>query len=193
MHYAKYASMYLKRTFFFDANPPLGKLLVALAGYLVGFDGGSFGFEKIGAEYPEEVPVFAFRLVPALFGSLITPTVYLILCELGLNPWAGALAGILVLLGMSNDFTRLDGKVDFLFCRYGCSCSIQIRPPGVNDACVLINGSFQRPQDEKIFEEAILYWMVVLVVFCRLEHGPCVYRQVSRILLVLPVRCDPST
>jgi len=39
MHYGKYVGQYLKRTFFFDANPPLGKLLIASAAYLANFDG----------------------------------------------------------------------------------------------------------------------------------------------------------
>ena len=133
MHYGKYAAIYIKNTFFFDANPPLGKMLVALAGYIAGFDGeiyylpnqpisitffilisipivktmlniaskleGNFGFDKIGTPYPDDIPLFALRFVPALAGSALTPTIYLILCELGLSPFAGGLAGILFLFG----------------------------------------------------------------------------------------------
>ena len=50
-------------------------------------------------EYSDDVPVFALRLLPALCGALISPSVYLILCELGVSKWTGALAGILLLLG----------------------------------------------------------------------------------------------
>lgn len=75
MHYGKYASLYLKNTFFFDANPPLGKMLIgqfwinhydiicacsALAGYLAGFD-GKFSFDKIGQEYTDAVPLWSLR------------------------------------------------------------------------------------------------------------------------------------
>merc|ERR1719500_1600611 len=95
MHYGKYASLYLKNTFFFDSNPPLGKMLIALAGYLAGFD-GKFGFDKIGQEYSETVPLWHLRFLPALAGSLLTPTVYLLITELGLSPYAGALAGLMV-------------------------------------------------------------------------------------------------
>jgi dolichyl-phosphate-mannose-protein mannosyltransferase len=60
MHYGKYAAHYLKNTFFFDANPPLGKLMVAFAGYLADFD-GKFGFDKIGQEYTDNVPLWTLR------------------------------------------------------------------------------------------------------------------------------------
>jgi len=96
MHYGKYASLYLKNTFFFDSNPPLGKMMIAFAGYLAGFD-GKFTFDKIGQEYPPEVPLWALRLIPALAGSLMTPTVYLIMTELGLSYYAGGLAAFMVL------------------------------------------------------------------------------------------------
>jgi len=96
MHYGKYASLYLKNTFFFDSNPPLGKMMIAFAGYLAGFD-GKFSFEKIGQEYPHDLPLWALRFIPALSGSLLTPTVYLIMTELGLSYYAGGLAAFMVL------------------------------------------------------------------------------------------------
>ena len=102
MHYGKYASLYLKKIFFFDANPPLGKLLIAFAGYLFGYDGGTFGFDKIGTSYPEEVPHVILRLVPAIFGSLLTPSVFLILCELKVTVYARYLACFMVVFGMND-------------------------------------------------------------------------------------------
>ena len=98
MHYGKYASLYLKNTFFFDSNPPLGKMMIAFAGYLAGFD-GKFTFDKIGQEYPADLPLWALRFIPALSGSLMTPTVYLIMTELGLSYYAGGLAAFMVLFG----------------------------------------------------------------------------------------------
>ena len=49
--------------------------------------------------YPDHVPVAGLRFFPALFGSALLPTVYLIVCELGMTAWAGALAGFFMLLG----------------------------------------------------------------------------------------------
>ena len=83
VHYGKYAALYLKKTLFFDSNPSLGKMLIAIAGYLAGFD-GRFSFDKIGH--------------PSHCGFFLSPTVYLISNELKLGPYSGALALLMVLL-----------------------------------------------------------------------------------------------
>ncbi len=46
LHYGRYAGLYLKRTFFFDSHPPLGKQLLAAAGYLAGFQGTPTAFPR---------------------------------------------------------------------------------------------------------------------------------------------------
>ena len=75
MHYGKYASLYLKNTFFFDSNPPLGKMIIALAGYLAGFD-GKFSFDKIGQEYPHDIPLFALRYITHILNNLHNLIIY---------------------------------------------------------------------------------------------------------------------
>uniref|UniRef100_V5HA07 Protein O-mannosyltransferase 1 n=2 Tax=Ixodes ricinus TaxID=34613 RepID=V5HA07_IXORI len=97
LHYGKFASLYMKNTFFFDSHPPLGKQLVALAGYLAGFDGNA-QFDRIGGSYSASVPLWALRFVPAFFGSLLVPTTYHLATSLGLARSSAALAAILMLL-----------------------------------------------------------------------------------------------
>lgn len=77
----------------------MGKLVIALAGYLIGFDGGQFNYDKIGTPYPDEVPYVVFRFVPAFFGALLNPTVFHILCELKVTPYAGYLASFMIIFG----------------------------------------------------------------------------------------------
>lgn len=88
----------MKKTYFFDSHPPLGKQLVSIAAYLAGFD-GTFKFDRIGSEYTDAVPLFALRIVPALCGSLVLPTVYHLALELGFKQWSSAIAGIILLFG----------------------------------------------------------------------------------------------
>ncbi|EZA57599.1 hypothetical protein DMN91_002403 [Ooceraea biroi] len=97
LHYGKYIGLYMKRTFFFDSHPPLGKQLVSAAAYLAGFD-GQFKFDRIGSPYDDVVPLYALRLIPAICGSLLIPTSYYLVLELGLRQWAAAIGGILLLL-----------------------------------------------------------------------------------------------
>ncbi|KAK9421082.1 putative Dolichyl-phosphate-mannose--protein mannosyltransferase [Seiridium unicorne] len=98
VHFGKFASYYLERTYFFDVHPPFGKLLFALMGWLVGYD-GHFHFENIGDSYiTNKVPYVAFRAMPALLGSLTVSVTYLIMWESGYSLPACVVAAGLILL-----------------------------------------------------------------------------------------------
>lgn len=92
----------MRKVFFFDQHPPLGKQLIAGAAYIAGFD-GKYNFTAIGAEYSSNVPIFALRLVPALCGSLLVPVVYKILIQMKLKSMTAAIGGLLVILGESKN------------------------------------------------------------------------------------------
>ncbi|CAK7566290.1 MAG: Dolichyl-phosphate-mannose--protein mannosyltransferase 4 [Sporothrix epigloea] len=98
VHFGKFASYYIQRTYFFDVHPPFGKLLFAFVGWLVGYD-GHFHFDNIGDSYlANKVPYLAFRALPALLGSLTVTVTYLIMWESGYSLPACVLAAGLVLL-----------------------------------------------------------------------------------------------
>ncbi|KAI1499163.1 dolichyl-phosphate-mannose-proteinmannosyltransferase [Biscogniauxia marginata] len=98
VHFGKFASYYLEHTYFFDVHPPFGKLLFALMGWLVGYD-GHFHFENIGDSYiANKVPYVAFRAMPALLGSLTVSVTFLIMWESAYSLPACLVAAGLVLL-----------------------------------------------------------------------------------------------
>ncbi|EMC93229.1 glycosyltransferase family 39 protein [Baudoinia panamericana UAMH 10762] len=97
VHFGKFASYYLQRTYFFDVHPPFGKLLFAFAGWLVGYD-GAFLFENIGDSYiTNRVPYVAYRSMPALMGSLTVSVVFWIMWESGYSLPACIVAASIVL------------------------------------------------------------------------------------------------
>ncbi|KAH8379658.1 hypothetical protein KR009_006425 [Drosophila setifemur] len=100
LHYGKYISLYMRNIFFFDQHPPLGKQLVAGLVSMAGYD-GNYTFSRIGGAYAPNVPIFWFRFIPALCGSLLAPVVYKLLLEAKLSRWAAALGGLLVVLDNS--------------------------------------------------------------------------------------------
>lgn len=129
LHYGKYVSLYMKRTFFFDSHPPLGKQLIAGMAYLAGFE-GNFKFDRIGSTYTDAVPLFALRFVPAFFGSLLMPTAYHLMLELGLTQWSSLLAGILLLCDnaiLSQSRFILMESMMLQFSLFGLLCLLKFR------------------------------------------------------------------
>lgn len=102
VHFGGFAGKYIKGRFFMDVHPPLAKMLIALAGYLAGFD-GEFAFKDIGADYIEPgVPYVAMRLLPALLGVMTIPCIFLTLKVLGCRTTTAAMGALLVTFGMLN-------------------------------------------------------------------------------------------
>ena len=96
-HFGKFGYHYLKREFYFDVHPPLGKMLDGLAGLLSGYD-GTFAFES-GATYPETVPYVAMRVILATFGVALVPLGWYTAVELGMSQMACHLVALMVLCG----------------------------------------------------------------------------------------------
>lgn len=96
VHFGKFATAYCcTHERFFDIHPPHGKLLIAAAAALGGYR-TPFPFSNIGDPYPQEMPVFYFRLVPALAGILLPLALFSVLRLLGVS-LAGAFGGGLLL------------------------------------------------------------------------------------------------
>ncbi|KAF9532737.1 glycosyltransferase family 39 protein [Crepidotus variabilis] len=114
-HFGKFGSHYLKREFYFDVHPPLGKMIVGFAGLLSGYD-GSFEF-KSGEVYPDNVPFVAMRVMMATFGVGMVPLAWFTSVELGMSEWACHLTTLMVLLDVGwltiSRFILLDSMLLF--------------------------------------------------------------------------------
>ncbi|CAG2215151.1 POMT [Mytilus edulis] len=96
-HFGKMGSWYIKRTFFFDVHPPLGKMLIALSGVLTGYD-GEFPFAKPGDEYGD-TNYIGMRMFCAILGGSLVPLSYMSVWLLTESLLASSLSATLILLG----------------------------------------------------------------------------------------------
>lgn len=94
-HFGKMGSYYINRTFFFDVHPPLGKMLIGLAGYLTGYD-GTFPFIKPGDKY-EHHNYWGMRAFCAALGSCLPPFAFLVVLELSQSSTAALIAASLLI------------------------------------------------------------------------------------------------
>lgn len=104
-HFGKMGSWYINHTFFFDVHPPLGKMMIGLAGYLSGYN-GTFAFEKPGDDYGN-TPYMGMRLMCACMGAALVPLVYMSTWLLCKSVTAALIASSFVLFDVGmNTLTR---------------------------------------------------------------------------------------
>ncbi|MGQ0793121.1 MAG: phospholipid carrier-dependent glycosyltransferase [Deltaproteobacteria bacterium] len=94
VHFGKFVSGYFTGDYFFDIHPPLGKLLIAAAAYIVGFRPG-LNFDAIGEDY-SGYSFVALRFLPNLFGAMIPLCVYFLVRSLRGSRAASLFAGLAV-------------------------------------------------------------------------------------------------
>ncbi|CAK9822719.1 Protein O-mannosyl-transferase 2 [Anthophora retusa] len=109
-HFGKMGNWYINRTFFFDVHPPLGKMLIALSGYLTGYD-GTFPFEKPGDKF-ENVKYVGMRIFCTFLGATIVPLSYLIVWDLTKSIQAATFSALFILFDVGlltlNQYILLD-------------------------------------------------------------------------------------
>lgn len=88
-HFGEFVDNILSGATYFDIHPPLGKLTLALFGWLVGYrPDPNFSYHQTGREY-NSVLYYPLREISAVFGVITVPLLYTTARTLGLS-WVGA-------------------------------------------------------------------------------------------------------
>ncbi|KAG9354442.1 hypothetical protein JZ751_001152 [Albula glossodonta] len=142
VYYGQFVSLYMKQVFFMDeSGPPFGHMILAFGAYLGGFD-GNFVWNRIGAEYSCNVPVWSLRMIPAVAGALSVPLGYLLMVELGYTHYTALVASLLLLMENSliaqSRFMLLESPLIFFlllailsYLRFQNSMSLRVKYMGL--------------------------------------------------------------
>ncbi|KAI8610310.1 Dolichyl-phosphate-mannose-protein mannosyltransferase-domain-containing protein [Chytriomyces sp. MP71] len=124
----KFASFYIKRQFYFDVHPPLGKTLLGLSGLFVGYN-GTFPFES-GAKYPPELNYTGMRAFCSLIGSLMVPIGFYTGLQLKLSLLASTFLALMIMFDVAllsiSRFILLDSLLLF-FTALSAYCLVVFR------------------------------------------------------------------
>lgn len=94
VHFGKFASAYLTGNYFFDIHPPLGKLLIFISSYILGFN-TVLDFEAIGGQYAD-TSFIVLRLIPNLFGALLPLCIFFFVRSINGSKIAAFFAGFTI-------------------------------------------------------------------------------------------------
>ena len=130
VHFGKFASYYIRREYFFDVHPPLGKLVFAGVAKVFGYDGW-FNFDKIGATFAtSNVPYVALRAVSAVCGALTAVMVYAMLVEMRFSIQSCVLGAAMIVfdnaLVTQSRFILLDAQL-ICYIIATCYCWVKFR------------------------------------------------------------------
>lgn len=118
VHYLNFDNYILTHKYFFDVNPVFGKLTIAYASKLLGYD-PSTHYENLGQPLTH-LQAFAARAPAALFGAITVPVFYRVCRLLRLSTFASITGAAFILLDMMHISQSRIAMVDSVLVFFTC-------------------------------------------------------------------------
>lgn len=118
VHYLNFDNNILNRRYFFDVNPVFGKLAIAYAARLLGYDPNT-PYLALGQPL-SSVQAFAARAPAALFGALTVPVFYRVCRLLRLTTYASVMGAIFILFDSMHVIQSRIAMVDSVLVFFTC-------------------------------------------------------------------------
>lgn len=134
VYFGNFTNFYLKRTYFFDIHPPLGKLIMAGIAYVSQYPGNIlFSGKTEGVYLDNETSYVTLRMTPAFFQSLCFPLIYATMKILDFNKMTAVIATTSLMFETSmlteGIFILSDGLLHFFVCLHIFCLSCFLRSP----------------------------------------------------------------